>query len=223
MLSSSSPVTASTISGGRAIPARSSTWISVASPRSAVGPELRLELLEALPPLLDERHLVPHARSERVMFAPTLPPPATIAYISRVARRGRRCRADDVGERRDRRLRRAHRRRPRSRRTPRGFGSRIARRRSRGRSGAAGPGRSRCSSCRRPSRRRQRRPSRARALEHLDIHPVADDEATAPFAEPRERASSSSTHVTSQPSPASSFATADPTRPHPTTTTFTRV
>ena len=45
--------------------------------------ELGLELLEALALLLDERHLVPAcAISERVTFAPTLPPPATIAYVT---------------------------------------------------------------------------------------------------------------------------------------------
>ena len=60
MLSSSSPVTARTMSGGRAIPARSRTWISVASPCSDDRPELRLELLEAVAPLLDQRHLVAH-------------------------------------------------------------------------------------------------------------------------------------------------------------------
>ena len=45
--------------------------------------ELLLELLEARRALLDQRHLVPPRRSERATFAPTLPPPATIAYIRR--------------------------------------------------------------------------------------------------------------------------------------------
>ena len=58
MLSSSSPVTATTTSGGRLMPARSSTKSSVASPVLHLVLELRLERLEAVAALLDQRHLV---------------------------------------------------------------------------------------------------------------------------------------------------------------------
>ena len=61
MLSSSSPVTASTISGGRAMPGALEHVdlgrVALEHDRA----ELGLELLEAVAPLLDERHLVPHA------------------------------------------------------------------------------------------------------------------------------------------------------------------
>ena len=209
MLSSSSPVTATTISGGRAIPARSSTWISVASPWSTGGLELRLELLEAVAPLLDSVTSCPIRTSERVRFAPTLPPPATIdVHQARRAARpastsherttsvsvaiavcvGQTVRRPALGvELRAR------------------AGRGRARRRTRCRSASAHLADRRCSCCRRPWRRRRRRPPRSRprastsrSMPWPTTNPPRQSRRAA-RAPPRPRRS----HVTSQPSPAS--------------------
>ena len=161
MLSSSSPVTASTSSGGRAIPARSSTWISVASPSMHLVLELVLEVLEA------ERRAARSASPRGPSRA------ASARRSSRPCRRPRRWRTSGVAssaagasmrtasvERRDRRLRRADRAHPplrvevRARRVQDADDDAAGRR-----SASRPPGRSRDSCCRRPWRRpRRRRP-----------------------------------------------------------------
>ena len=81
-LSSSSPVTASTSSGGLAIPARSSTLISVASPRITTGPNSSSSRANRSGRCSIIVTSWPISSSERVEFAPTFPPPATMTYIS---------------------------------------------------------------------------------------------------------------------------------------------
>ncbi len=75
-LSSSSPVTASRSSGGRAMPARSSTLISVASPRITTGPNSSSSRAKRSGALLDQRDLVPELeqRARRRSSRPSLRP-----------------------------------------------------------------------------------------------------------------------------------------------------
>ena len=80
-LSSSSPVTASDEVGRTRDPGALEHVDLGRVAEQHLVPELLLELLVAVRPLLDERHLVAHVSSERATFAPTLPPPATIAYV----------------------------------------------------------------------------------------------------------------------------------------------
>src|SRR3990172_11679381 len=110
-LSSSSPVTASTRSGGLAMPARSSTKISVASPSMATWPNSSSSRSKRSRCCSTSVTSWPMPRSERVTFAPTLPPPATITYIGPDLRgtgglqRANIARAHRVGDDGDRRLR----------------------------------------------------------------------------------------------------------------------
>ena len=99
-----------TMSGGRAIPARSSDEELGRVAVLHLVLELVLELLEAVAALLDQRHLVAQRSSVRATFEPTLPPPATRTNIRRPPRpRGVLARAHGLGEHLDRRLRRADR------------------------------------------------------------------------------------------------------------------
>ena len=106
MLSSSSPVAATSRSGGRLMPARSSTYSSVASPRSTWCSNSASSLSKRYGCCSISVTSWPARSSDRVRFAPTLPPPAIRTYIRRatspartaltsvsIARRGR---ADDV-------------------------------------------------------------------------------------------------------------------------------
>ena len=112
-LSSSSPVTASTMSGGRSIPARSSTWISVASPRRTTGPNSSSSCSKRSWRCSTSVTSWPISSSEAATFDPTLPPPATTMYIRPAPCAGRAgarlgC-THGVDEERDRRLGGAHR------------------------------------------------------------------------------------------------------------------
>src|SRR5919202_1459397 len=81
-LSSSSPVTAATTSGGRWIPARSSTWISVASPSStwcSNSPSSCSKRSRRCSRIVTS---CPSRSRFRATFAPTLPPPAIMMYTS---------------------------------------------------------------------------------------------------------------------------------------------
>ena len=84
-LSSSSPVTPSTSSGGRAIPARSSTCSSVASPSRTWCSNSSWSCSKRYGRCSISVTSCPIFSSERATFAPTFPPPATIAYIRRCA------------------------------------------------------------------------------------------------------------------------------------------
>ena len=189
MLSSSSPVTARTMSGGRAMPARSRTWISVASPISTIGPSSASSCSKRSRRCSTRVTSWPIRTSERVMFAPTLPPPATIAYMPAypalptglgVAR------AHDVGEGRDRGLRRADRPQPAL-----GVEFRAARVEDADDDAAdvVAPLQNladhdvRVVAVRRHHGGVRRR--NARPIEHVEVHAVPDHEAAAPFAEPR--------------------------------------
>src|SRR5581483_4218854 len=109
-LSSSSPVTASSRSGGLAIPARSSSEISVASPSIATWPNSSSRRSKRSRRCSISVTSCPMSSSERVTFLPTLPPPAMITYTA--SPRGRHGRlegagvagAHGVGEDGDRRL-----------------------------------------------------------------------------------------------------------------------
>ena len=163
MLSSSSPVTATTMLGGRWIPARSRTKISVASPCDDDVLELVLELLEPVAALLDQRHLVAGAEQAAREVRADLPAACDQDVHQAPAPGRHHARADGLGQ--------AARSRSRSgrpcacparRRTRRGAGSSSGRRRTRCRSASGRPGRRRCSCCRRRWRRRRRRPPRSR-------------------------------------------------------------
>src|SRR5918995_5157215 len=112
MLSSSSPVTATTRSGGRAMPARSSTNSSVASPRIARCSNSSSSASQWSRRCSTIATSWPPRRSVRARFEPTFPPPATRTNIA-LAGPGRRLRAnrarlDGLGEDVDRTRCRAH-------------------------------------------------------------------------------------------------------------------
>src|SRR5579884_1019964 len=86
MLSSSSPVAATTRSGGRLIPARSSTNSSVASPRTTWCSNSASSLSKRYGFCSISVTSWPARRSDRIRFAPTLPPPAIRTYIDRPSR-----------------------------------------------------------------------------------------------------------------------------------------
>ena len=146
----------------------------------------------------------PIRSSERARFAPTLPPPATSAYIRRQPAR-RSCMRGPVRQRADRRLGRADDLQP-------ALGVELGARRvedadddaARRRSASSRPGRSRCSCCRRSSRRRPRRRRRRRPARACSVS--IPWPTTKPPASRRRGATSassfSSTTVTSQPSAA---------------------
>ena len=104
MLSSSSPVAATSRSGGRLMPARSSTKSSVASPRITWCSNSASSLSNRYGRCSISVTSCPARSSERVRFAPTLPPPAIRTYIRRVASSASRTALD---ERLDRGRRRA--------------------------------------------------------------------------------------------------------------------
>src|SRR5581483_9105871 len=81
-LSSSSPVTASSRSGGLAMPARSSSEISVASPSMATWPNSSSRRSKRSRRCSISVTSCPMSSSERLTFFPTLPPPAMITYIA---------------------------------------------------------------------------------------------------------------------------------------------
>ena len=189
-LSSSSPVTASTRSGGRAIPARSSTCDLGRVAEHATWPNSSSSCSKRSRRCSMSVTSCPISTSERATFAPTLPPPAMIDVHQprHLLGTARLARAHGVGERRDRRLRRADGAQPELRVE---LGARriehadddavdavallrhladdevrvVAVGRDDGRIGLGG----------------------ARLLEDLLVHPVADDEAALPGAEARER------------------------------------
>src|SRR5262245_33427395 len=114
-LSSSSPVTARTRSGGRAIPARSSTLISVPSPSMTAWPNSASSCSYRSRRCSSSVTSWPMSTSERATFFPPFPPPTMIMYsLLLLSRRARRlegthvARADRLGQHRDRRLRRAY-------------------------------------------------------------------------------------------------------------------
>ena len=112
MLSSSSPVTASTSSGGRAMPARSSTLISVASPSMATWPNSASSRSKRSRRCSTQRHLVPHreqrARHVRSHLATAGNDHVHQPVTGSVGSSGRHfAGAHRLGEHRDRRLRRA--------------------------------------------------------------------------------------------------------------------
>src|SRR5688500_1516700 len=80
MLSSSSPVSASTMSGGRAIPARSRTWISVASPCCTWCSNSSSSRSKRSRRCSTRVASWPCARRVRRMFEPTFPPPVISTY-----------------------------------------------------------------------------------------------------------------------------------------------
>ena len=108
-LSSSSPVTASTRSGGRLMPARSSTNSSVASPRCTTCSNSSSSASKRSARCSISVTSWSARRSRRARFAPTLPPPQIRTYISRprpvCGTSQARTASVDLG---DRRLRRAH-------------------------------------------------------------------------------------------------------------------
>src|SRR3989442_4564813 len=114
-LSSSSPVTARMMSGGRAMPARSSVLISVASPSIATCPNSTSSWSKRSRRCSISVTSCPMSTSERATFFPTFPPPAMIAYtrfspcLCRAGRleRAHVARAHRVRQHGDRSLRRA--------------------------------------------------------------------------------------------------------------------
>ena len=222
MLSSSSPVTAATRSGGRAIPARSRTLISVASPLITTGPNSAsscskrprfCSISVTSWPRLEER-----ARDVRTDLATSCDDD-----VHQTAARGAASHARTAFEhRRRRRLRRADRAQTALRRR-----SRRARDPARARRRRIGSQR-RWITC--AITRFELSPSVATTTAPASLMPASSRTSTSipcptmkpPCQAPRRASavSSSSMQVTSHPSSASSSATSEPTRPQPTITAF---